>query len=598
MKISGRMIIAVCAVATGFWGMSHVAALQDAIGEDAAAAIDNSDAERGDGAPIDVSRRWKRDQERRLNEMMESHLIENLSFPGDNPLSDILEQLSADLSKTQGERVRIYPDTPALESEGIASLQDVIIKDVELDRVPAGSALDLVLRQTDPPLTWRIGEGFLFITTRAFADTDENLILRSYDISGLRAIPKLTVAVSETTSGHGGGMGGGGGMFQFGDGKGLGYIGGGMGSGQPVQQTEPKTSGTGNVATAAEKMRPLTWEESLIVIVQDMTSLPCRWYNTDGEGGRMNVAGNRLLVLQTRTGHQLVIGVLEQLKIAAEDAARNSKSGHRAGSTGTSEFARRSSQDAERELNQMMHELPNPELAFPGEHPLQEILKQIESHLLESQGRPVLMITDFAALDEESIHSLEDVIVKDIQIPAGVMTVGSALDRIMTQTDPSLTWIAKDEVLLITTQSSADAEEHLTLRSYDISLLQTITQRPDSGWNAVSNGIFFSGGMGGGSTGQNQQNASATPQASHPAPAAQCDKPVSLEDSSLVMIVQELTGPPARWFDIDGEGGRMRVAGDRLLVRQSRAGHQQVVEVLLQLELAAEAEAASGLRDH
>ncbi|HQZ68011.1 MAG TPA: hypothetical protein PLY87_23130, partial [Planctomycetaceae bacterium] len=265
---------------------------------------------------------------------------------------------------------------------------------------------------------------------------------------------------------------------------------------------------------------------------------------------------------------------------------------------GTSEFARRSSQDAERELNQMMHELPNPELAFPGEHPLQEILKQIESHLLESQGRPVLMITDFAALDEESIHSLEDVIVKDIQIPAGVMTVGSALDRIMTQTDPSLTWIAKDEVLLITTQSSADAEEHLTLRSYDISLLQTITQRPDSGWNAVSNGIFFSGGMGGGSTGQNQQNASATPQASHPAPAAQCDKPVSLEDSSLVMIVQELTGPPARWFDIDGEGGRMRVAGDRLLVRQSRAGHQQVVEVLLQLELAAEAEAASGLRDH
>ncbi len=60
-------------------------------------------------------------------------------------------------------------------------------------------------------------------------------------------------------------------------------------------------------------------------------------------------------------------------------------------------------------------------------------------------------MTDLAALDEEAIR-VEDVMIKDIQIPAGAMTVGSALDRILTQTDPSLTWMAKDEVLLITTQ--------------------------------------------------------------------------------------------------------------------------------------------------
>ncbi len=165
MKKSGLMIVAVCAVSTGVWGISHVAAFQDALGDEAAAAVDNQDGERspddatiptatdsnksrptGIGAQLDFSLRWKEEREQRLYEIMDSHLVKNLSFPGDNPLSDILKQLSEDLTTTQGESVRIFPDTPALDAEGIASLQDVIIKDVELDNVPAGPALDLVLR--------------------------------------------------------------------------------------------------------------------------------------------------------------------------------------------------------------------------------------------------------------------------------------------------------------------------------------------------------------------------------------------------------------------------------------------------------------------
>ena len=64
----------------------------------------------------------------------------------------------------------------------------------------------------------------------------------------------------------------------------------------------------------------LTWEASLIAIVDEMRSPPCQWFDSQGEGGRMNVAGNRLLVRQTRIGHQAVIEVLEQLEIAAEEA--------------------------------------------------------------------------------------------------------------------------------------------------------------------------------------------------------------------------------------------------------------------------------------
>ncbi len=612
MKKSRRMFVAVCAVATGILGISHVAAFQDALVDEAAPTVANQEAEQRSGdatapastspnkslqndtaAPINFSRRWKREREQRLNEMMDSSLVRNLSFPGDNPLGDILKQLSADLTTTLGESIRIFPDAPALDAEGIASLQDVIIKDIELDNVPAGAALDLVLRQTDPPLTWRIDEGFLYITTRFIAD--ETLILRSYDITKLRLISKFTVPVSEATNVPGGGMASGCGMFQLDGCRGADPVGGGMAPGQQAQQINSQASGTGVVATAAEKKSPFTWEESLIMIVQDMTSPPCRWFNNDGEGGRMIVAGDRLLVRQTRTGHQIVIEVLEQLEIATDDAARNSPTGDHEGSTGMSEFARRSSQDTETELNQIIQATPIPELAFPGEHPLDEILKQIEAHLLGLQAKPVLMMTDFAALNEESIDSLEDIIIRDIQIPAGAMTVGSALDRILTQTDPSLTWIAKDEVLLITTQNSADADEHVTFRSYDISGLRKIMKQPASGWTAVNHGSFFAGGMGGGglgggSSGQNQPTAPSTPQSSHPASATPSDKPIPSDDASLLIIVQDLTAPPARWFDIDGEGGRMHVAGNRLLVRQSRSAHQAIVEVLQHLEMAAEAE--------
>lgn len=610
MKKSRRMFVAVCAVATGIWGISHVAAFQDALVDEAAPTVANQEAVQRSGdatapastspkksrqndkaAPINFSRRWKRAREQRLNEMMDSNLVRNLSFPGDNPLSDILERLSQDLSKTQGEPVRFVPDTPALDAEGIASLQDVIIKDIELDNVPAGAALDLVLRQTDPPLTWRIVEGFLYITTRFIAD--ETLFLRSYDITKLRLISKFTVPVSEATNVQHGGMGGG--MFQLDGSKGAGVQGGGMVPGQQVQQIKSQTSGTGNVAVNGEMAR--SWEESLIMILEDMTSPPLRWFKHDGEGGRMNLAGNRLLVLQTRMGHQMVIDVLEQLELGADDAVGHSPPVHPANSTGTSEFARRPSQDAERTLNQMMQETLIPELAFPGEYALPEILQQLQSHLSESQGRPVLLMTDFKPLDEDAIV-IEDVMIKDIQIPADSMTVGSALDRILTQTDPALTWMTKDEVLLITTQSSADEDENMTLRSYDISGLRKITKQPASGWTAVSDDSFFAGGMGGmkggglggGPTGQNQPTAPSTPQASHPAPATPSDKPIPFDDASLLIIVQDLTAPPARWFDIDGEGGRMHVAGNRLLVRQSRSAHQAIVEVLQHLEMAAEAE--------
>ncbi len=57
----------------------------------------------------------------------------------------------------------------------------------------------------------------------------------------------------------------------------------------------------------------------------------------------------------------------------------------------------------------------------------------------------------------------------------------------------------------------------------------------------------------------------------------------------LINEIQSLT-PDADWISEGGDVGTMSVVGDRLIVRQSRIGHEKVVEVLEELEQAASPE--------
>ena len=274
------------------------------------------------GAAAEFSRRSERDAERRLNEIMQTERIGEMNFPGENSLTDMLDKLSSDLSESLGTPIAIKPDLRSLDEDSII-LADVLIKDIAIpaDLMTICSALDYILEQTNPQLTWIAKDELLLITTVDAAESDENLFLRSYDISRLRAISQLTVTA--WTGGAGGQGGGGAGFFsvsfvptQFG--------GGGMGGGgQPaLQKTAPSKPDTRKSKTDDPKQQiMITWEAGLISTIQDMTGPPTRWYDIDGEGGRMSIAGNRLLVRQSRRGHEQVVAVLEQLELAAEDAA-------------------------------------------------------------------------------------------------------------------------------------------------------------------------------------------------------------------------------------------------------------------------------------
>ena len=388
MSKIGLTIAAGLVITTGLWGMTHSAAFQDAIGGGNAAAIDGKAATSDEtaaeltgrteassqaepsgsvevtaavvstvaktsaiaatyetpsakprrpltGAEAEFSRRSERDAERRLNELMQTDLVANYSFPGEYPLTDILEQLMTDLTTSQGDRILISPDVAALENEAIV-LSDVMFKDIEIGKgfMTVGSFLDHVLSQTNPELTWIAKDELLLITTVSAAESEENMFLRSYDVSRLR---QLSIG-TQTASGGGvqGGFGGGG--FGFGGGGAFSlpfepsqFGGGGFGGGGGTQSAPQEPHRETTVPSKPEPQKShvessnkesiVQWEDGLINTIMDMTSPQCHWFDVDGEGGRMSVAGNRLIVRQSRKGHEQVVAVLEQLEMAADDAA-------------------------------------------------------------------------------------------------------------------------------------------------------------------------------------------------------------------------------------------------------------------------------------
>lgn len=389
MSKIGLAIGAGLVVATGLWGMTQLAAFQgadgegdvtivNAVGEDTAASDEtavelrgrteasdqavkdvsirtveyygdmsadgNGGMMSGDGsgmreaapaakprsplskATAEFSRRSANEVEQRLNELVHLQKVKSLSFPGENPLTDILEQISVHVSQSQDQRFTILPDVPRLDEDSI-SLNDVIIKDIELDGISLSSALDIIMGQTDPALTWIARNEVILITTESAAESDEYMFLRSYDITRLREITQLIVTASDAGGGQGGGgMSGGGGSFsvvveptQFGGGGGMGS--GGMGPAHKKKTLPSKPQPDVAESANAKQESVITWEAGLLQTIQEMTGPPCRWHDMDGEGGRLTIAGNRLIVRQSRNGHEQVVAVLEQLELAADDAA-------------------------------------------------------------------------------------------------------------------------------------------------------------------------------------------------------------------------------------------------------------------------------------
>ena len=116
--------------------------------------------------------------------------------------------------------------------------------------------------------------------------------------------------------------------------------------------------------------------------------------------------------------------------------------------------------------------------------------------------------------------------------------------------------MVRSEMLLITTRQAAEAEENMTVRLYDIGHLVT----PQAG------SVFLYQGQG-------QLQSKTRPSNGSQLPTSQ----------QLAQWVMDSTAPPARWFELDGEGGRLNVHNRMLIVRQSHRAHLAIADLLEQL---------------
>lgn len=191
-------------------------------------------------------------------------------------------------------------------------------------------------------------------------------------------------------------------------------------------------------------------------------------------------------------------------------------------------------------------EKPCPPLDFPRNTDLRDILEPIFDRLKQNEGESFSILEDAGALDADSIE-LDDVKIEAFHVEG--ISIRSALDELLVQTDPQLDYMVRSEVLLITTRTAAESDENLMIRVYDVRSLVA----------PIQTSIESQGGV------RRSSNSSL---------------PSSRE---LAQWVMDSTAPPARWFDIDGEGGRLNFHNQLLIIRQSRRVHLAISDLLEQL---------------
>lgn len=242
-------------------------------------------------------------------------------------------------------------------------------------------------------------------------------------------------------------------------------------------------------------------------------------------------------------------------------------------------------------------DLPCPNLQFVGETPLKELLGTFETHWSKHLPYDLPFFPDYAELDLEGISSMEDVSAANIKIAGGTHTCRDALNLIFRQTtDPALSYQAFAGHIDVTTLAKTESEVNMASRVYNVSEFiggkpaVTVTQpkptkqapkkqqkqkqkQTHKASNNTPQKLLKQFGGGGGLGGASPNSGGAINHSG--------DNGLSL--GKMITLIQEQTSPPAKWFDTDGEGGKISILGQYLVIRQTPSGHRQVDNTLNQL---------------
>ena len=248
-----------------------------------------------------------------------------------------------------------------------------------------------------------------------------------------------------------------------------------------------------------------------------------------------------------------------------------------------------------------MHEMldkPVPRLDYRGETPLSEILDFLAVHYTQTWGSVegsdgndfrLTIWPDEAELREETIDSLDDVIVSNIELDG--VQLRTALKLIFEKTqDPPLTYVIQDGVMKITTVMAASSEDWLLTRVYPVGHLlavktpELILPSPMSRAGAYGGGSNSeskkdnSGGSGSGffSMSDEEVESARMTDSKQPKVAPSASTPAG----QLIEVIRIMTSPPLLWVNDGGEGGTISLFGNSLVIRQTPAGHKQIVRLL------------------
>lgn len=263
-------------------------------------------------------------EDRWLREML-SKPVPTLDFPGETSLSEILDTISSNYTTKFGAgagsdggdfRMTFYPDYAELELEGITSLEDVAVRDISFEGLQLHNALQLIFDQTtDPQLTFAIENQVMKVTTRAKADSEDNLCTRVYNVGELANLRFAADRLSRLrTKGHPI------------DDPNVAPKKGGVGffSVRPQVSSGKVASGGATTPTsgAAPKLKMEPNISALESLLMEMTTPPAKWYAVDGEGGSMRLVGQTLFVRQTHAIQDLIV---MQLNILDTDSAYHTR---------------------------------------------------------------------------------------------------------------------------------------------------------------------------------------------------------------------------------------------------------------------------------
>lgn len=298
--------------------------------------------------------------------------------------------------------------------------------------------------------------------------------------------------------------------------------------------------------------------ETLAGMIQSQVGDPhSYWFDIDGEGGRISRYGDSLLITQDEMTHRRIAALLEALRhprsVIPQVAGGATIGAPRVSPPGL----------ITREKLESILDAPCPAMRIDssdGNPPnAEQFIRALEQAMQDATGIPVQVFPEWMELELDGISDLQQLTIRPFATDAGRMTFRDVMDFAAVHcfgNDPRLAFLPVERHILLTSEAAAESEAHHETIVYDVSaILRTLGSQKGPALQQLQYALIpeFDGELTDGAD------------------------PMVL----LIELIEDHGSPNARWFHIDGEGGRLDFQGRTIAIRQSYLAQRNIHRLLL-----------------